>query len=159
MALSRKSSFDKCSELISHELSDLQLPCDVSQPFCKFCLESQEGDSKLLSGVCSCTGSMSHVHGRCLVRWQSVLRQQEKPCRDLWSCELCGTRIIWPAHSVATLITLLADCRREIGDLEPQAQVQPQQQRQQPGRRHRRRERRRSFWQSVRRSFLECITN
>jgi len=84
---------------------------NTPQPICKFCLDPQEDNKALLSGVCSCKGSLAHVHDKCLVLWQCQCANQT--IRDLWNCELCGTRVTWPEHSVDTLVRLLAECRKE----------------------------------------------
>lgn len=62
-------------------------------PLCRICWEGDEADGNGLVAPCACSGSMRHVHVRCLGHWQQQLRVQKgigasrrcDVCRAPWS--------------------------------------------------------------------------
>lgn len=66
-------------------------PVQLAEPaICRLCWgEAEEDDDPLLS-PCNCSGSLQHIHHKCLSDWQRTLRAQGQG-RRAHICELCKT--------------------------------------------------------------------
>lgn len=55
------------------------------EPYCRICYEQTESRRNPLLAPCACSGTLKHVHRRCLLRW--VLLNEASPETK---CHLCG---------------------------------------------------------------------
>lgn len=64
-------------------------PVQLAEPaICRLCWgEAEEEDDPLLT-PCNCSGSLAHIHQKCLASWQHTLRAQGQG-RRAHICELC----------------------------------------------------------------------
>lgn len=80
------------------------------EPACKICFETHKNDTRLLSKVCNCKGTLGYVHGSCLLKWHLF---RAKACRkDFLQCDLCQAHVAWPEDMKEAYVNLVVACQR-----------------------------------------------
>jgi len=59
---------------------------DGVEPCCRICHQTAEESGNPMITPCRCTGSISHVHVRCLLQW---LQRPETVRNSVWRCDVC----------------------------------------------------------------------